>query len=127
MKEEIKLFIEKARRSLEAAGDLHKGGHYDFAISRAYYAMFYMATALLLTRNLSFSKHSAIISALNQHFVEQGILDQKYHRMFSKAFEARQIGDYGILRDVSQKESREMLSYAKDFVEKIEELIGEKS
>ena len=123
MREEIQKFIEKAKRSLEAANDLHKNGHYDFAISRAYYAMFYMATALLLTKDLVFSKHSAVISALSQHFVKPGILDQRYHKMFSKAFEARQIGDYSILRDVSQKESQEILSYAREFVEKVGELI----
>ncbi len=39
--------IEKAKESTEAARSLAKDGHYDFAALRAYYAMFYVAGALL--------------------------------------------------------------------------------
>lgn len=39
-------------------------GFYDFAVSRAYYTMFYVAEALLDQEGLSFSSHAAIISAL---------------------------------------------------------------
>lgn len=43
MKQEIQKLLEKARRSLKAAQRLFQSGDYDFAISRAYYAMFYSA------------------------------------------------------------------------------------
>jgi len=39
-------------------------GDHDFSISRAYYAMFYLA---LLTLDLEFRRHRAVISALAQH------------------------------------------------------------
>ncbi len=63
MKNEIQALIEKAHASLEAAELLGQQGYYGFAASRAYYAMFYAAEALLLERNLSFSSHSAVIAA----------------------------------------------------------------
>lgn len=40
-----------------------KNGLYDFAVSRAYYAMFYIAEAFLLGQDLSFSSHAGVISA----------------------------------------------------------------
>lgn len=64
--------MEKGRRSLEAGRSLYSRGDYDFAASRAYYAMFYLVEALLSSLGLSFSKHSAVISAFGQHFVKTG-------------------------------------------------------
>jgi len=66
--------IRKGRRSRAAARRLAEDGDHDFAVSRAYYAMFYLAEAMLLTRDLRFFKHAAVISAVAQHFVRPGML-----------------------------------------------------
>ena len=55
--------LRKAHTSLRAARLLAKDQLYDFAVSRAYYTMFYMAEALLLGQGLSYSKHSAVLAA----------------------------------------------------------------
>jgi len=55
--------LRKSRQSLEAAKLMEQQHYNDFAASRAYYAMFYVAEALLLEYGLSFSKHSAVIAA----------------------------------------------------------------
>lgn len=74
MKEEIRPLIEKARRSLQVARHLFEDGDYDFAASRAYYAMFYLAEAALLTRGLAFSRHSGVIAGFYNTFVRPGLL-----------------------------------------------------
>ena len=107
MKEEIAEFIEKAERSLKVAESLFESEDFDFAVSRAYYSMFYMAQACLLTKNLSFSKHSGVISAFNQQFVKTGIFDSQYFKALRFAFNQRQIGDYessqNISKDIAQR------------------------
>jgi uncharacterized protein (UPF0332 family) len=45
MKPEIKALIEKAKRGQKAASNLFKDGDIDFAASRAYYSLFYVASA----------------------------------------------------------------------------------
>jgi len=55
--------IRKADKSLAGAHVLLEEGFYGFAASRAYYAMFYAAEALLQSRGLAFSKHSAVHAA----------------------------------------------------------------
>ncbi|MGI0480736.1 HEPN domain-containing protein [Geminocystis sp. CENA526] len=62
MIEAIKL-IEKAKESLKASELLLENKLYNFAGSRAYYTMFYIAEAFLWTKKMSFSSHSAVISA----------------------------------------------------------------
>jgi uncharacterized protein (UPF0332 family) len=92
LREEITEFIEKAERGLKVAESLFESEDFDFAVSRAYYSMFYMAQACLLTKNLSFSKHSGVISAFNLQFVKTGTFDKKYFKSLRFAFNQRQIG-----------------------------------
>lgn len=117
MKIEVEGIIRKAERSLGAASALLEGKNFDFAVSRAYYSMFYMAEAVLLTKNLSFSKHSGVISGFNQHFIKTGIFDYKYYEMLRHAFEQRGIGDYGFKTQISRETAQKVLSDAKEFLE----------
>ena len=72
--------LKKAKDSLDAARLLVERGFYDFAVSRSYYAMFYVAQAFLLGEGLSFSKHSAVIAAFGQRFIKTGEVPQEFHR-----------------------------------------------
>lgn len=123
MREEITEIIQKAKRSLKVAQKLCKDGEYDFSVSRAYYAMFYMAEAVLLTKDLSFSKHSGVISAFGQYFVKSEIFDRKYQKMLSEAFEIRNIGDYSFSREISKEESERILKNAEEFLMETEKFL----
>ena len=113
---DIENLIEKSRKSLEAAKLLFEEGYYEFAVSRAYYAMFYCAEAVLLTKEMSFSRHSAVISAFGKIFIKTGILPQSLHSFLLDAFKARQLGDYDILSTISQEEAEDHLKNAEKFV-----------
>ena len=52
MSDEQKLLLEKAKRSLMGADLLVENNLAELATSRAYYAMFYIASAFLLAKNL---------------------------------------------------------------------------
>lgn len=84
----------KAGRSLEAAEELLRSGHADFAASRAYYGCFYVAEALLISKGLSYSRHSQVVAQYGQHFAKTGDLDTRYHRLLISAFSLRQTADY---------------------------------
>ncbi|MDZ7360767.1 MAG: HEPN domain-containing protein [candidate division KSB1 bacterium] len=64
LSQQLEQMIKKAKRSLNAARYCIQTGDCDFASSRAYYAI----EAVLVNKNLSFSKHAGVIAALNQHF-----------------------------------------------------------
>lgn len=117
MKNEIDAIICKAERSLVAALELFKENDFDFAVSRAYYSMFYLIEALLLIKKLSFSKHSGVISGFNQHFIKTGILDYKYYEMLRFAFEQRNIGDYGFFQLISKETAQKIIDDAREFLE----------
>ena len=82
MKTDVFDLIEKAQDSIEASRLLLEKEYPSFAASRGYYAMFYVAEALLLYRDLSFSSHAAVISAFGREFAKSKLLDPKFHRYF---------------------------------------------
>lgn len=112
--------IRKGRRSLAAARRLAEDGDHDFAVSRAYYAMFYLAEAMLLTRDLRFSKHAAVISAVAQHFVRPGMLATEHLDALRAAFELRQLADYISGAAITAWQAQETLSRAAAFMDAAE-------
>jgi uncharacterized protein (UPF0332 family) len=120
MTAELEALIEKGRRSLGAARRLFGEGDYDFAASRAYYAMFYLAEALLLARHLTFSKHSAVIAAFGQHFVKTGLFVSDHHDALRTAFDQRNVGDYAYQAPFPQTTAQTLLTRAEAFVKDAE-------
>ena len=104
MKEELGRYREKARRSFEAARRLAEAGDLDFAISRLYYGLFYLAQAALMTKNARTSKHSAVISAFYHQFVATGEFDKSHHQLSHRLFDERMEGDYAPVSDVTSKQ-----------------------
>ncbi|MEW6202070.1 MAG: HEPN domain-containing protein [bacterium] len=118
--------IKKAKESLEAAKALFEDGFYGFSASRAYYSMFYTAEAVLLTKKLSYSKHSAIIAAFGKEFIKTEILPQKLRDYLVSAFDLRQLGDYGSSGAVDKEKPQILIEQAKEFINTIEEFLRNK-
>lgn len=117
MNEEVKNLIIKAQQSLEASHLLLKGGYPDFAIARAYYTMFYLASAFLTTKNLGFSKHSAVISAFGKEFAKTDLLPRKYHQYLKQAQDLRNLGDYGEINIISTDQAKIQIEKAQEFLD----------
>lgn len=124
MRHELRELLLQARASLEAARILDRAGHHGFAVSRAYYTMFYVAEALLLEKGLAFSKHSGVHAAFGEHFVKTGVVPSTYHAWLIKAFELRHVGDYGKRSAVTQSEAVEQIQRAQGLLDLAASLIG---
>jgi uncharacterized protein (UPF0332 family) len=116
---EIDSLVRRARRYIKSAELLLNDKDYESSVSRTYYAMFYAVQAALLKKNLSFSSHKGVISAFGKHFIKTEIFPKEMGRELNRAFEKRQIGDYGYTFVVSDEEAVQILQYGKEFVNKI--------
>lgn len=112
--------IEKGKESLSVARELLQQGHADFAASRAYYAMFYVAQALLLHIGQSYSKHSMVIAAFGREYTKTGILDRRFHRWLIDAQDLRNIGDYGVSIHVPGEKAESVCAWAQELIEEAE-------
>jgi uncharacterized protein (UPF0332 family) len=116
--------LKKARDSLRGAKLLAEDGLYDFAASRAYYTMFYVAEALLLGEGLSFSKHTAVIAAFGRRFARPGVVPAELHRYLIDGQDMRAVGDYGTGPGLTSAQAAEQITRAERFLEQADRLIG---
>jgi uncharacterized protein (UPF0332 family) len=117
MKETTRHLLDKAARAIQAAERLLQGSDTEFAAGRAYYAMFYVAEALLCEKGLRFRKHSGVHAGFGEHFAKTGELDARYHRWLLDSFDKRIVGDYGIEVVITSEEVARMIEQAKQFLQ----------
>jgi uncharacterized protein (UPF0332 family) len=123
MKEETRKLLIKAERAIRAAEALRLRGDADFAVGRAYYAMFYLAEALLNQCDLHFRKHSGVHAAFGEHFAKPGLLDQKFHRWLLDAFDRRILGDYEVEGVVTEEDAVAVIGQAREFLAAVRQLL----
>ncbi len=122
---EIARLVAKAERFLKTAEAASALGDYDSCASRCYYAMFFLAEAVLLTRDLRASSHKGVIRLFGQHFVKPGIFGRELGRILNEAYDTRLRGDYATGFEIQQEEAQKMLGQAQKFVMELRSYLGE--
>ena len=122
----IKEMIKKSIEKLKNAEMNFTASFYDDAVSRSYYAVFHIISALLLTKRLTFSSHNQLIGAFNKEFVHTNIFPIDFNKKIEKLFRLRQTGDYDSINIIDKDTAeiginiaKEITSKGKDFLSKI--------
>ncbi|MGB3492610.1 MAG: HEPN domain-containing protein [Elainellaceae cyanobacterium] len=116
MTDEQQELLLKAQQSLEATKLLLTNDFPDYATSRAYYSMFYIAEAFLEGEGLSFSKHSAVIAAFGREFAKTQRVPYEFHQFLIEAQALRATGDYGQLNAIAPDQAAEQIDHAEKFL-----------
>ena len=115
----IRDLIEKAEKFLSTAEQALITGDYDSCVSRCYYAMFFMAEAVLLTKNITASSHKGVISKFGEHFVKTKILERSLGKALNDGYDKRLVGDYGVGFTITEQQAKDSLITTKDFVRRL--------
>jgi hypothetical protein len=86
--------LEAAEEALAAATGCLERGQLRSAVSRAYFATFHAARALIFTKGLEPRTHRGARHLLNVHFVRTGELDSSFDRLLAHAEKDREDADY---------------------------------
>ncbi len=122
----IQHLIKLAEESHDAARGLIGMGHPRFSAAQSYYTMFYLAQAMLLTKGLTFSSHSAVIAAYGKEFAKTGLLDSKFHRYMIDAQERREVGHYGDEQEeVTTAQAMKSFKWAEEFIQAVKNYLQE--
>ncbi len=113
---EVRALLDKAKDNAAAARLLLENDYVDIAASRVYYAMFYAAEALLLTRQQVFSSHSAVVAAFGREFAKTQDLNPVLHRYLINAQDLRQSSDYDTGPAVAREQVELSLQRALEFI-----------
>lgn len=121
----IQRLLDLAGESHRAANVMIDGGFVRFSAAQSYYTMFYLSEALLLSKGLTFSSHSAVIAAYGKEFAKTNLLNPKFHHYIIVTQKCREIGHYGgEAEEVTEEQALESFQWAEEFMQAVKEYLG---
>lgn len=122
-RELIALYMERSDEELQAARLMLDSWLLRPAISECYYAVFYSASAVLLSKGIERRRHEGVGSALGESFVRTGELPAEMTKLFHELHEDRLSADYRMTYDPGEEAAEERLAQAQDFVQTIRDYL----
>lgn len=113
---QLQAMMDKSQRTLRAAKEHLSRGDFDFASSKAYYSVFHVMQAALLTKGKTYSKHAGVISGFSEHFIKPGIFSAKFGEAIQRLRKDRELGDYGYQMKVTTEEAQQDLKAAEEII-----------
>ena len=86
--------------------------------------MFHAATALLLSDGHAYSRHSGVIGAFEQRFVNAGRISRELGGALRAGFNLRNKADYAYRERITQDQAAEVVERATAFVTEAERLLS---
>src|SRR3972149_1894148 len=118
-KENYRLYMQTAQEMLEVAKENLDNNRVNSACNRAYYGMFYGASALLFSKGKSYGKHSAVLAAFRQYFIKTGEFDKKWSDDYEFIMDSRHTADYVLYDSLEKEDVVIVLAKAREFIEEV--------
>lgn len=105
---------------------LLKGEFYNAAVSRLYYACYYIVVALLVSHKLETQTHSGVKTIFSLNFVRPRLIDIDLAKTFFKLFDLRHNNDYEDYCFCDRQTLDRLRPLAGKFIDTVEALIRDK-
>lgn len=117
--------MERAHEAIDEAKMLFEAGHINSYVNRLYYACFYAVSALLLTKDISTSKHGYLRSLMHRELVKTGLIPKELGKHFDLLFNNRLKGDYADFARFKAEDVSDWLEGTQKFISHVETLLRE--
>jgi len=122
----ISVRFDRAEELYSEAKELVKMDCYKSANNRAFYAIEKCIKALLATKQMDVETHNGAVSQFNLLFIhkENTLFTRDDYQKIAKADRIRNASDYDDFYIVNKEETKELLNFVKDFLERTSEYIN---
>ncbi len=96
---------------------------FNLAENRIYYSIFYIIQALAILYDFSTSKHTTLKGWFNKEFIHTGKLEDKLYKIYNRAFDKKQEGDYDDFVTFEKEEIIEDIKNMKIFLVEVKKSI----
>ncbi len=122
----VSVRFDRAKELYSEAKELVKMDCYKSANNRAFYAVEKCIKALLATKQIDVETHNGAVSQFNLLFIHQknAVFTKDDYQKIAKADRIRNASDYDDFYIVNKEETKELLEFVKNFLEKSSEYIG---
>lgn len=122
----IAVRLDKCREDLATAREDMERGRYRAGVARAYYAVFHIAGAALLTLGVERAKHSGVEAAFSEFLVKPGQIEPEYNDIFRRSRRFREDQEYSDEYErLDANRTQQVLSDAERFVRRMERYLRE--
>ena len=125
IKDYVRYKIVKSNHSLRAASLLIENEFYNEAVSRLYYACFYMVKAYLSEQKIGAKSHKEITDMMRKYLVETNAITENDVIFYANIFDIRHSVDYCYFIDLDKKTAQVLLTETEIFIINIKELISD--
>lgn len=115
--------MQKAEQAMTEARDNARLKHWSLVANRLYYAVFHMASALMVNKGFATKSHAGLICLLGQEFVTRGLLDREDAKLASRLLNMRQAGDYDDMFDWEEEDIQPLFPKTEQLLLKMRALI----
>lgn len=116
--------IQKSDAAMLEARDNAVLKHWSLVANRLYYAVFHMASALMVDKGFTTKSHAGLICLLGQEFVVRGLLAKEDVRLASRLLNMRQAGDYDDMFDWGEEDVAPLFPKTEVLLQKMKELVS---
>jgi uncharacterized protein (UPF0332 family) len=115
----MRLRLEKAQETLNAAILLAESEAFKDAANRSYYCILNTMRAVLAQDRFDSKKHSGIISEFGRRYIKAGIFPKEFSKMIYSAFDVRNNCDYEDFYIISKEEVLAQINNAKTIIDAV--------
>ncbi len=122
----VSVRFDRAKELYSEAKELVKMDCYKSANNRAFYAVEKCIKALLATKQIDVETHNGAVSQFNLLFIHQknAVFTKDDYQKIAKADRIRNASDYDDFYIVNKEETKELLEFVRNFLEKSSEYIS---
>jgi uncharacterized protein (UPF0332 family) len=119
----VQASLKLSDKALEGARVLFDRGENLGAISRAYYAIFHAARAILYNAGFTSKSHGGLVSLFGKHIIQTGLMPKEFAVILARAQNMRQKSDYEVFTHFEQDEVERLIADADKFVRRVRNLL----
>ena len=108
--------IKKSKEKLITAKIDFDNKRYEDSVSRAYYSVYHILSACLLSKGLSYSSHKEVIGNFNRIFIKSNIFPSNLSKMIKILFDDRQTSDYDVKTYIDKKKRKKISFMRRKFL-----------
>jgi uncharacterized protein (UPF0332 family) len=123
MEEDVNIKFNLALEALDDAKFNFENERFKVTINRCYYAVFYIAHALLIKKGFFPKSHKGTIIKFGEEYVLNGDFDEKIAKIFSQLEERREKSDYNSFFNYDEELVVSSIEKAESFIEEAKKFL----
>jgi uncharacterized protein (UPF0332 family) len=121
--DKVTAYFERSKEFIEIAKDNINIGHYETAVNRSYYSVYYAVIALLLKEDKNPRTHHGTRKLFGQVFVNNKNFNKELFDFYSELLNDRETADYDMFADFTNNETEEIIKNTALFIQECEKFL----